>query len=665
MNDHTTTFDDRDDLAVNVIRGLAIDAVEKAKSGHPGTAMALAPLIHVLYSRVLRHDPAAPDWADRDRFVLSCGHASMLLYAPLFLSGYGLSLDDLRAFRQLGSATPGHPERLHTAGVEVTTGPLGQGVATSVGLALAERRLRTELGSDLVDHYTFALCSDGDLMEGVSHEAASLAGHQRLGRLIWIYDDNKITIDGHTDLTFSDDTAERFRSSGWDVVELGEIANALPALLAALTAARSRDDRPQLLVLRSHIGWPSPNMTDTPEAHGNPLGVDEVALTKPLLGLPLDQDFYVPDDTLALYRELTARGAAQRDAWQGRLDGAADDVRDSWNKLHASPHDMRAATHGVLPTWKVGEKVATRVASGAVLNAVAGAVPALMAGGADLTGNTGTQLKDQAATSATEPAARRVHFGIREHAMAAAMNGMAIHGGVLPVGGTFFVFSDYMRPAVRVAALSRAHVIHSWTHDSVGLGEDGPTHQPVEHLAAMRAMPGVRLIRPADANETAQAWELALDHDGPVGLVLSRQNLPVLARTELPGQVARGGYVLVPEPADRPDIVLVATGSEVHLCVDAAAELSGQGVSARVVSLPSWDLFDEQDDEYRDDVLPRSVPTLSVEAGSSFGWARFAHAHVAIDTFGTSAPSTTALEHFGFSTANIVARATQLLEDRG
>lgn len=659
---YDTTFDERDDLAVNVIRGLAIDAVEKAKSGHPGTAMALAPLVHVLYSRILRHDPTDPAWPDRDRFVLSCGHASMLLYAPLYLAGYGLTLEDLRQFRQLGSATPGHPERLHTAGVEVTTGPLGQGVATSVGLALAERRLRAEFGTDLVDHYTFALCSDGDLMEGVSHEAASLAGHQRLGRLVWIYDDNKITIDGSTDLTFTDDTAARFRSYGWDVVELGEIANDLGALADALIAARSRDERPQLLVLRSHIGWPSPNMTDTPEAHGNPLGAAEVALTKPLLRLPVDEEFYAPQSCQELYRQHTAAGADSRRRWTERLGALDTDTAQRWAAFHSPAATVHAIGKSVMPSWSVGDKVATRVASGACVNALAAVLPGVISGGADLTGNTGTQLKGEQPLGADFPAARLAHYGIREHAMAAAMNGMAIHGGTTPIGGTFFVFSDYMRPAVRVAALSRAHVIHSWTHDSVGLGEDGPTHQPIEHLAAMRAMPGLRLIRPADANETAQAWELAIDHDGPVGLVLSRQNLPVLARTELPGQVARGGYVLVPEPTDKPDVVLVATGSEVHLCVDAAAELADHGVSARVVSLPSWDLFDEQSDEYRKDVLPPAVPTLSVEAGASFGWARFAQAHIAIDSFGTSAPSATALAHFGFTADNVVARATQLLE---
>ncbi len=664
MNDNSSTFDERDQIAVNVIRGLAIDAVEKAKSGHPGTAMALAPLIHALYTRVLRHDPTDPAWADRDRFVLSCGHASMLLYAPLFLAGYGLTLDDIKAFRQLGSATPGHPERLHTAGVEVTTGPLGQGIATSVGLAIAESQLRAKFGTDVVDHFTFALCSDGDLMEGISHEAASLAGHLRLGRLIWIYDDNKITIDGSTSLAFTDDTAQRFRAYGWDVVELGEVANDLAALTHALTAARADHERPQLLILRSHIGWPSPHFTDTSEAHGNPLGPDEVALTKPLLGLPLDQPFYVPDDTLALYAEHTRRGAGARAEWQARVEALSADTRAEWDAQNQPPATLATAARAALPRFNVGDKIATRVASGSCLNALAAVVPGLVAGGADLTGNTGVALKGVPVLSAAEPAGRLVHYGIREHAMAAAMNGMAIHGGIVPVGGTFFVFSDYMRPAVRVAALSKAHVIHSWTHDSVGLGEDGPTHQPIEHLAAMRAMPGLRLVRPADANETAQAWEVALEFDGPVGLVLSRQNLPVLARTELPGQVARGGYVLVAEPAERPDIVLVATGSEVHLCVDAASELAEAGVSARVVSLPSWDLFAEQDDEYRNDVLPAGIPTLSVEAGASLGWSKFAQHHLAIDSFGTSAPSGEALAHFGFTASNVAAVATAVLEGR-
>ena len=645
--------------AINVIRGLAMDAPQAANSGHPGTAMALAPLAYVLWTRVMRYDAEAPHWPDRDRFVLSAGHASILLYSLLHLTGFGLTRDDLRAFRQWGSQTPGHPEVHHTAGVEVTTGPLGQGLGNAVGMAIAERMLRARFGADLCDHHTYAICSDGDLMEGVSHEAASLAGHLGLGRLIGVYDDNHISIDGPTELSYSDDVPGRFRAYGWHVEELGEVANDTEVLEVALRRAAAEEDAPSLLVLRSHIGWPSPKYTDTAHAHGNALGEDEVRVTKEILGLPPDETFWVPDDVLELYRAAGRRGREQREAWEKRLAGYEGD-REAWEACIAGrglPGWQEA-----LPSWQPGEKVATRNASGACVQALADKVPALVGGGADLTGNTGTVIKDHGVQSPAEPGGRQIYFGIREHGMGTTLNGMAAHGGVLPVGGTFFVFSDYMRPAVRLAAMSEYKVIYSFTHDSVGLGEDGPTHQPVEHLASLRAMPQLRLIRPADANETATAWRIAVEADGPTALVLTRQNVPVLPGT-LGAPVERGAYVLADPDEGVPDIVLVGTGSEVAVCLDAVGLLAADGVAARVVSMPSWDLFAAQDDVYQSGVLPPEVPTLAVEAGASFGWDRWADDSVSIDRFGASAPGAVALANLGFTPENVAARAHQLVND--
>jgi len=644
--------------AINVIRGLAMDAPQAANSGHPGTAMALAPLAHVLWSRVLRYDAEAPHWPDRDRFVLSAGHASILLYSMLHLTGYGLTRDDLMAFRQWGSLTPGHPEVRHTTGVEVTTGPLGQGFGNAVGMGIAEAWLRSRFGPEVVDHHTYVVCSDGDLMEGVSHEAASLAGHLGLGRLIYVYDDNHITIDGATELAYSDNVAERFAAYGWHVEQLGEVANDCDTLEAALRRAAEVEDRPSMLILRSHIGWPSPEFTDTAEAHGNPLGDEEVARTKEILGLPPEERFWVPDDVLAYYRAAGVRGREQRDAWEKRLA--------SWTGDRAAFDAclQQTGTSGweaKLPTWEAGEKVATRKASGACVTALAEVVPGLLGGGADLTGNTGTVMPgDQGVFTADDQSGRQIYFGIREHGMGAALNGMSLHGGVLPFGGTFFVFSDYMRPSVRLAALSQAKVVYSWTHDSVGLGEDGPTHQPIEQLAAMRAMPGLRVIRPADANETAQAWKVAIGTDGPTALVLTRQNVPVLEGT-VGAPVERGAYVLVAD--DDPEIVLVGTGSEVSVCVEAAALLGGSGIAAQVVSMPSWELFSLQSDGYQDSVLPPDVPTLAVEAATGFGWDRWVDDTVSIERFGASAPGAVALANFGYTPDNVAERARQLISD--
>jgi transketolase len=653
-------------LGINVIRGLAMDAPERAHSGHSGTAMALAPLAHVLFTRVMRHDPSDPQWPDRDRFVLSNGHASILLYSMLYLCGYGLTLDDIKAFRQWGSRTPGHPEKRHAPGVEVTTGPLGQGVGNGVGMGVAERFLRARFGPELVDHHTFVFCGDGCLEEGISHEAASLAGHLGLGRLVYVYDNNHISIDGPTELSYSDDVAERFGAYGWDVDDVGEVANDTAALEAALRRAMAVEDKPSLIMLRSHIGWPSPHLTDTAKAHGDPFGEDEIRETKAILGLPPDETFWVPDEVLELYRRTVPRGQAMRTEWEERLGRWTGD-RAAWDAAWAGRG--LAGWEQKLPEFEAGSTVATRKAINACLNATVDLLPGLIAGGADLTGNTGMKLEGAERQSPEHPGGRQLYFGIREHGMAAAMTGMAHHGGVLPVGGTFFCFSDYMRPAVRLAAMSRAHVVYSWTHDSVGLGEDGPTHQPIEQLASLRAMPGLVVCRPADANECAQAWRLAVDGDEPVGLVLSRQDLPVLAGTaaRAPEGVERGGYVLVDEPgggkSQPADVVLIGTGSEVHVCVGAAEQLAAEGVRARVVSLPCWEWFEEQDAAYRRTVLPPGVPKLAVEAASSFGWDRYADATVSIDTFGASALGTRALAEFGFTPEHVAERARNLLAE--
>jgi transketolase len=645
---------DLEQRGINVIRGLAMDAPQRANSGHPGTAMALAPLAHVLWTRVMQHDPSEPDWPDRDRFILSAGHASILLYSMLYLTGYGLELDDLKAFRQWKSKTPGHPERNHTKGVEVTTGPLGQGVGNGAGMAIAERWLRARFGPELCDHHTFVVAGDGDLMEGVSHEAASLAGHLGLGRLVMVYDDNHITIDGETELALTDDAPARFRSYGWDVDEVGEIANDCDALEAALRRGMAVEDKPTLIVLRSHIGYPSPKFTDTDAAHGNPFGDDEIRVTKEILGIPPDESFWVPDDVLAFYREAAAQRATKRAAWDERRAGADDTFTACLEGRGLAGWESK------LPSWSADDKpIATRVAGQKVLDAIADVVPGLVGGGADLTGNTGTVLK-QGVQSAGEPGGRQIYFGVREHGMAAAMNGMAMHGGTIPFGGTFFVFSDYMKPSVRLAAITGAHVVFVWTHDSVGLGEDGPTHQPIEQLAGLRAIPQLTLLRPADANETAQAWRVAVDHDGPVGLVLSRQALPILEGTAGNEGVLKGAYVLR-DCTGEPDLVLIGTGSEVHTCLAAADALTDLAV--RVVSMPSWDLFAAQDEAYQDAVLPPDAPTLAVEAAASLGWDRWADDTVALDRFGESAPGAEALAKLGFDPAHVATRARALLED--
>ncbi len=630
-----------------------MDAPLAANSGHQGTAMALAPLGHVLFSRILRFDPADPTWPDRDRFVLSNGHASILQYTMLYLCGYGLELDDLRDFRQWESRTPGHPEAGHTAGVEVTTGPLGQGLGDAVGMAIAERNLRARFGPDAVDHRTWVIAGDGCMMEGISHEAASLAGHLRLDRLTCVFDDNHITIDGPTELATSDDVAARFRAYQWDVVELGEAGDDLDAIEDALRASTTTD-RPTLIVLRTHIGTPSPDHVDTAAAHGNPFSAEDVSRTKAALGIP-DEPFWAPADLVAAYRaEVAARGAEVHAAWDARSVDvrASAEWQAAWSGTGTDGWDVD------LPTYEQGQRVATRKAIQQVLDATAGGLPGLITGSADLTGSNGTGVAAFDIFDADHPAGRQLHFGVREHAMGAALVGMALHGGVIPVGGTFFVFSDYMRPSIRLAALSQADACFVFTHDSVGVGEDGPTHQPVEQLASLRAMPGLHVIRPADANETVQAWLDAVATDGPTALVLSRQDIPVATD----GYAVCTGAGVVRDSDGAADVVLIGTGSEVAVCMEAAELLAGQGIAARVVSMPSWVRFADQPDDFRNDVLPPGVPTLAVEAAATFGWERWADAVVGIDRFGASAPGALVLEKLGISPDNVAERARALLD---
>ncbi len=662
-----------EELSINTIRTLAMDAVQKANSGHPGAPMALAPLAYTLYARHMRYNPKNPEWFDRDRFVLSAGHASMLLYATLHLTGFDLTLEDIRRFRQWGSKTPGHPESFETPGVETTTGPLGQGAMNSVGMALAEAHLAATFnrpGHDIVDHYTYAICSDGDMMEGASHEAASLAGHLGLAKLIWVYDDNRITIEGSTELALSDDVVSRFEGYGWHVQNLGDSANDLPALDAAIAAARDESARPSLIVVRSHIAFGSPHKQDTADAHGAPLGEDEIRLTKRAYGWPEDETFLVPDQVSRHLGEAVERGGRLEEEWNGRL-GA---YRAAHPEAAAAFEDALA---GVPPDgWETGipifapddGPIATRAASGKVLNGFAERIPWLIGGSADLAGSTKTLISASGSLQADSIGERNLHWGVREHGMTGACNGMALHGGVRPYAATFFIFTDYARPAIRLAAMMRLPVIYVMTHDSIGLGEDGPTHQPVEHLASLRAMPGLCLIRPADANEVAAAWRVAIERlDGPTMLVLSRQKLPILDRSELglAAGLPRGAYVLAREAGERPDVVLLASGSEVALALEARDALGSDGIDARVVSMPSWDLFREQDAEYRSSVLPPDVPArLSIEAGATMGWREWVGdrgASIGVDRFGASAPTAEVFRHLGFTVERVVDQARDLL----
>jgi transketolase len=657
--EHATPLEDR---AIREIVGLAMDAPAKAKSGHPGTAMALAPLAVTLFSRVMRHDPTHPGWFDRDRFILSCGHASILQYGIARVFGYGVTRDDLMEFRQPHSRTPGHPEVGVTPTVEVTTGPLGQGIANGVGMALAERYLRASYGSALIQHHTWVIAGDGCIEEGVSHEAASLAGALQLSGLTVIYDDNRITIDGGTDLALADDTPARFRAYGWNVIELGEVANDCNALEAGLRAAKAETDRPTLLVLRSHIGYPASAMVDRREAHGSPFSAEVIRDTKVALGTDPAIDFNVSDDLPSAMVESLAAQRSERTHWEGRVTAAGELGAKLLAQVISGgvPQDAPDMTR-----YEEGGRVATRKAMQRAIDALAPHSPGLLSGSADLTDNTGVLLPNEAAQSAQNPGGRQIYYGIREFAMGAAMVGMALHGGVRPVGSTFFVFSDYVRPAIRLAALSEAPVTFVFTHDSIGVGEDGPTHQPVEHLMALRAMPGVHVVRPSDANEALHLIGRVISSKakGPTALILSRQDLPVLQGSDAINSshgAAKGGYVL----RDHPSAVfsLVATGSEVGVAVGAADELAAEGVHVRVVALPCWECFEEQPREYRLAVIRRDIPSLSVEAGATLGWSKYADESLGIDTFGLSAPGDFVFEYFNLIPSAVAAAVRQRLE---
>jgi transketolase len=659
-------MNDIERLSIDAVRVLSMDAVEKAASGHPGTPMALAPVGYVLFKRHLRHDPSSPEWLDRDRFVLSCGHASMLLYSLLHLSGYDLSEEDIRGFRQWGSPTAGHPEYGHAPGVEMTTGPLGQGVATSVGMALAERWLAARFnrpGHEVVDHFTIVLCSDGDEMEGVSHEAAALAGHQKLGKLIWIFDDNRITIDGSTDLATSTDYEKRFEAYGWHVQRVDD-GNDLDAIDAAIAAAKAETERPSFIVLRTTIAWGSPGKAGTAAAHGAPLGSAEVEATKKNLGYPSLEPFWVDGRARAHWAECAARGAALHAEWRKRLDAyQAAHPGLAAEYLRTMAGDLPDGWDAAVPDLSRVEKAdATRNWSGKVIQGIARGLPNLVGGSADLAGSNKTDIEGADDLLPATPAGRNVRYGVREHAMGAVMNGMALHGGVRPFGGTFLIFSDYMRPAIRLAALMGQPVVYVFSHDSIGLGEDGPTHQPVEQLASLRAIPNLLDLRPGDAAETEIAWRVAVERtDGPTFLALSRQKVPVIERSAdvaAAEGLRRGGYVLAEASSGAPAAILIASGSELGLALEARLRLEAAGTPTRVVSLPSWHLFARQPRAYRDEVLPQEVSVrVSVEAGSTFGWERWTgpsgHA-IGLDDFGASAPAEVLFEKLGFTADAIV-----------
>jgi len=660
-----------DDLCINAIRVLAMDAVQKADSGHPGTPMALAPLAYVLWGRHLRFNPADPAWLDRDRFVLSAGHASMLLYSVFYLTGYDLTLDDIKQFRQWGSKTPGHPEYRDTPGVETTTGPLGQGFGNAVGMAVGE----TLLGSlfnrpdhTVIDHHTYFIASDGDMMEGVSHESASFAGHARLGKIVGFYDDNHITIEGNTSLTYSDDVQRRFEGYHWHVQRVDD-ANDLDALDAAIVAAKAEKERPSLIIVRSHIGFGSPHKHDTAEAHGSPLGVEEVKLTKEALGYPSLEPFYVAPEALAHWRNIGARGAPLQSEWQKRYDSYKSANPDVAAELERRLRgDLLDGWEDLIPTFTAENgNVASRAASGAVINAIAPKIPELIGGSADLASSTDTIVKGAPSFGPDDHSGRNFHFGIREHGMGAIMNGMAVHGGIIPYGATFLIFSDYMRPPIRLAAIMKIQTIYVYTHDSIGLGEDGPTHQPVEQLSGLRAVPNITLIRPADASETAEAWRVAIKHrDGPIALVLTRQKLAFIDRTKYAAAsgLANGAYVLSDTPGGPPQVVLMSSGSEVALILEAQQRLATEGIRTRTVSMPSMELFARRPVEYRNSVLPPGVKRIAIEAAHPMSWYRWVGDDgviIGIERFGASAPYKEIYEHLGITADKLVEAAKKLV----
>lgn len=660
-----------DQKCVNTIRTLSMDAIQKANSGHPGAPMGLAPAGYVLWTRIMKHHPGNPDWPNRDRFVLSGGHASMLLYSLLHLTGYDVSLDDLKKFRQWGSKTPGHPEYGHTPGVETTTGPLGQGVANAVGMAMAERHLAARFNRPdfpVVDHFTYAICGDGDLMEGVAAEAASLAGHLGLGRLICIFDDNRITIEGNTEIAFTENVARRFEAYNWQVLQV-EDGNDLDAIESAIRKGQADPERPTLIMLRTHIAYGSPNKQDSHDAHGAPLGEEEVCLTKECLGCDKTATFCVSDEVYDHCRQVIAKGRADESAWQETYNAyvqAHPDLADDWvNAL--SGFLPRGWENHIAEVAPDDGPMATRAASGKALNALAAAIPTLMGGSADLAPSNKTYLDGESVFQRGNYAGRNIRFGVREHAMGAIMSGMFLHGGIRPYGGTFLVFADYVRPAIRVAALMKLPVIYVFTHDSVAVGEDGPTHQPVEQLASLRVMPNVLVLRPCDANETADAWCQAMKtNDRPIAMLFSRQKLPVLPRRQTAGGLARGAYVLS-DCDSTPEIILLASGAEVHQALGAQQILKEKGVAARVVSMPSWELFEQQSEDYQREVLPPEVTArLAVEAGATMGWERYVGDHgdiIGIDRFGASAPGAEVLARCGFTDENVAERALALVRN--
>ncbi|MDE3199814.1 MAG: transketolase [Acidobacteriota bacterium] len=655
-----------DQLSIDTLRLLAVDTVQKANSGHPGAPLGCSPIAYLLFHKLMKHNPANSKWADRDRFVLSNGHASALLYGVLYLCGYKVSLDDLMSFRQLHSITPGHPEAGETDGVEVTTGPLGQGFAMAVGLAMAEKHLGAvynKPGFDVVDHHTYVLCGDGDLMEGVSHEAASLAGTLGLGKLIVLYDDNLISLDGPTELSFTEDVQKRFEAYHWQVLRVAD-GNDLEAIEKAIDEAKAETTKPTLICVRTVIGYGSPK-AGTNKVHGEALGAADTAATKKFFGFPEDNSFYVPDDALANWRKAGEKGAADEAAWKKLFESYRAQFPDLAAEFERTQKgERKAGWEAAIPTYPVDKPVATRNAGGAIMNAIAGQVPELFGGAADLTASTKTIFKP-GANFHVDPAGRNVFFGVREFAMCAAVNGMAKHGGLIPFGSTFFTFSDYAKPAIRLAALMQSHSLFVFTHDSIALGEDGPTHQPIEQLMMLRAVPHLTDFRPADANETAAAWRLAINRTGPSFFALTRQDVPVIdtTKTDVYAGVSKGAYALV-ESAN-PRVILIATGSEVWPAVDASKKLEAEGIATRVVSMPSWRIFDEQSAEYKASLLPVGVPKLAVEAGATLGWWKYVGTDgdvIGLDRFGASAPGPKVLAEFGFTADNIAARAKTLLK---
>jgi len=657
-----------DNLCVNTIRVLSLDQIQTAKSGHPGMPLGASPMAYVLWDRFLKHNPKNPNWFNRDRFILSAGHASAMLYSLLHLYGYDLPLEELKRFRQWGSKTPGHPEYGHTPGVEATTGPLGQGFGMGVGMAIAECFLANYFnreGFNIVDHYTYAIVSDGDLMEGISSEAAALAGRLKLGKLIYLYDDNRITIDGKTDIAWSEDIELRFKAHGWHVITVPD-GEDLEAIYGAIKAAQDEKDRPSLIKIRTHIGWHSPKQ-DNPAVHGAPMTEEEAKETKRRLGFPEDRYFYIPEEALQHFRKAIDKGQKAEEEWKKMFE----EYRKKYPEL--AEEFERFVNSELPPNWDTdlpvykdeNKKVATRSASGEVINVIADKLPNLIGGSADLASSNKVVMKGKGDFYCDSPNGRNIHFGIREHAMGAAVNGMALHGGLIPFGATFFVFSDYMRASVRLSALMGIHSIFIYTHDSIGVGEDGPTHQPVEHLMSFRVMPDLTVIRPADANETVEAWKIAIKEKSPVLLVLTRQNLPVLNPEVYPIKegVKKGAYTLV--DVENPDVVLIGTGSEVHVCLEARRILEEKGIKAKVVSMPSWELFFRQPEEYRESVIPKDIPKVAVEAGSSLGWKEIIGDNgvvIGMESFGASAPGNILMEKFGFTPENVVEKTLKLIK---